>query len=52
MSRSVRTGITPAEALRTILEHTPVLGSETIGLQEALGRVLAVGAAGSQVLID
>ena len=36
----VRTGITPAEALDIILEHTPVLGSETLGVSEAPGRVL------------
>lgn len=36
----VRTGITPAEALGIILEHTPVLGSETLGVTEAPGRVL------------
>ncbi len=37
----VRTGITPAEALGIVLEHTPLLGSETIGVTQAPGRVLA-----------
>jgi len=37
----VRTGITPAEALETVLEHTPVLGSEVVPTPDALGRVLA-----------
>jgi molybdopterin molybdotransferase len=36
----VRTGITPAEALSIVLEHTPLLGSETVGVAEAPGRVL------------
>jgi molybdopterin molybdotransferase len=36
----VRTGLTPAEALRTILEATPVLGAETVAARDALGRVL------------
>jgi molybdopterin molybdotransferase len=37
----VRTGITPAEALRAILDETPVLGAETVAVREAQGRVLA-----------
>lgn len=37
----MRTGVTPSEALRTILEETPVLGAETVAAREALGRVLA-----------
>ena len=37
----MRTGITPAEALRAILDETPVLAAETVAAREALGRVLA-----------
>jgi molybdopterin molybdotransferase len=37
----VRTAIEAGEALRIILEATPVLGSETLATAEALGRVLA-----------
>lgn len=37
----MRIGITPAEALETVLEHTPVLGPETVAVPDALGRVLA-----------
>lgn len=37
----MRSGITPAEASRIILDHTPVLEPETVGVNEALGRVLA-----------
>jgi len=37
----VRTGITPAEALRIVLEHTPVLGAETLPVPDALGRISA-----------
>jgi len=37
----VRSGLTAAEALRLILEETPVLGLETVAAREALGRVLA-----------
>jgi len=37
----VRTGLNPAEALQTILDATPVLASERVGLHETLGRVLA-----------
>ncbi len=37
----MRTGITPAEALRVILDETPVLAAETVAAREALGRVLA-----------
>jgi molybdopterin molybdotransferase len=33
--------IPPEEALRIVLEHTPVLGTEEVELSEALGRVLA-----------
>lgn len=29
------------EALHTVLQHTPVLATETVPLQAALGRVLA-----------
>jgi molybdopterin molybdotransferase len=37
----VRTGLTPAEALRLILEEVPVLGPETLTSAQAQGRVLA-----------
>jgi molybdopterin molybdotransferase len=37
----MQTGLTPAEAQRTILEATPVLGSETLACADALGRVVA-----------
>jgi molybdopterin molybdotransferase len=37
----VRTGVTPAEALRVILAASPVLGAETVAARDALGRVLA-----------
>jgi molybdopterin molybdotransferase len=37
----VRTGLTPAEALRLILEATPILGAEIVAAREAQGRVLA-----------
>jgi molybdopterin molybdotransferase len=37
----VRTGLTPGEALASILEATPVLGPETVAARDALGRVLA-----------
>jgi molybdopterin molybdotransferase len=37
----VRTGLTAAQALRAILEVTPVLGAETVSARESLGRVLA-----------
>ena len=33
--------ISPEEALRIVLEHTPVLSAEKVGLRDALGRVLA-----------
>jgi molybdopterin molybdotransferase len=46
----VRTGITPAEALEIILGHTPVLGAETVGLTDALGRVLAEPVCASRTL--
>jgi len=36
----VRSDVTAAEALRIILERTPVLGAETVALPQALGRVL------------
>jgi molybdopterin molybdotransferase len=36
----VRSGITPAEALEIILDHTSPLAPETVGLRDALGRVL------------
>ena len=38
---AVQTGITPAEALRIVLEETPVLGSETVAVAQARGRILA-----------
>ena len=37
----VRTGLSPAEALQVVLDATPVLGSETLAAERALGRVLA-----------
>jgi molybdopterin molybdotransferase len=37
----MRTGLTPAEALRAILDATQVLPSERVSLREAQGRVLA-----------
>ena len=37
----MRSDVTAADALRIILEHTPVLGAETVAVPEALGRVLA-----------
>jgi len=36
-------GITPAEALRIVLDHTPRLGAETVAVADARGRVLADG---------
>ncbi len=36
----MRTGLTPAEALRAVLEAIPVLGAETLAARDALGRVL------------
>jgi molybdopterin molybdotransferase len=36
----VRSDVTAAEALQIILEHTRVLGGETVALPQALGRVL------------
>ena len=36
----MRTGLTPAEALRALLEVTPVMGAETLASRDALGRVL------------
>jgi molybdopterin molybdotransferase len=36
----MRTDLSPSEALALILESTPVLGSETVGVGGALGRVL------------
>jgi molybdopterin molybdotransferase len=38
---AVQTGLTAAEALRSILAATPVLGRETVAVRQALGRVLA-----------
>jgi molybdopterin molybdotransferase len=46
----VRTGIEPAEALRTILDETPVLGPETVAVREAQGRVLAAPVVSERVL--
>ena len=37
----MRTGITPAEALRIVLEHASVLGAETLPAPDVLGRVSA-----------
>jgi molybdopterin molybdotransferase len=37
----VKEGISPAEALRCVLEETRVLGAEVVGAREAQGRVLA-----------
>ncbi len=37
----MRTGLTVSEAQQAILAATPVLGAETVGTREALGRVLA-----------
>ena len=39
--RAVKEGITPAEALRCVLEATRALGSEVVASREAQGRVLA-----------
>jgi len=39
----VLNGITPAEALRIVLDHAPLLGAETIAVADARGRVLADG---------
>ena len=46
----MRTGLTPAEALRTILEATPVLGAETVAARDALGRVLVEPVASTRQL--
>ncbi|MEE9607299.1 MAG: gephyrin-like molybdotransferase Glp [Myxococcota bacterium] len=46
----MRTRLPPAEALRVVLETTPVLGSETVPLRAALGRVLAESVAASRDL--
>jgi len=46
----VRTGLTPAEALRLILEEVPVLPPETVAATAALGRVLAEPVASSRRL--
>jgi len=40
---AVRRGITPAEALQIVLEHTPLLGAETAAVADARGRVLTEG---------
>ncbi len=37
----MKTELTPAEALRIVLETAPTLGAETVAAREALGRVLA-----------
>ena len=37
----MRTGLSPAEALASVLEHTPVLASEVVESPAALGRVLS-----------
>ncbi len=37
----MKTQLTPAEALRTVLEAAPILGAETVAARDALGRVLA-----------
>ncbi len=36
-------GITPAEALQIVLDHTPRLGAETTAVADARGRVLVEG---------
>jgi molybdopterin molybdotransferase len=46
----MRSGITPSEALALVLEETPVLGAETVGLADALGRVLVEPVLSSRVL--
>jgi molybdopterin molybdotransferase len=46
----VRTGITPAEALSIVLEHAPLLGSETLAVTEAPGRVLVEPVAANRPL--
>lgn len=46
----MRTGIEPAEAQRTILDETPVLGPETVAVREAQGRVLAAPVVSERVL--
>jgi molybdopterin molybdotransferase len=47
---AVHTGLTAAEALRTVLDATPVLGRETIAVRDALGRVLAAPVASTRQL--
>ena len=37
----MRRDLTPGEALEAVLERTPVLGSETVSLPQAQGRILA-----------
>lgn len=39
----VQTGITPAEALRIVLDHAEALGSETVAVSDARSRVLVEG---------
>ncbi|MGI9590310.1 MAG: gephyrin-like molybdotransferase Glp, partial [Myxococcota bacterium] len=46
----MQTGITPAEALRTVLDETPVLRPETVSVREALGRVLAAPVVSERML--
>jgi len=46
----VRTGITPGEALRTILDETPVLAPETVAVREAQGRILAASVVSERTL--
>ena len=46
----MQTGITPAEALGTVLEETPVLAPETVSVREAQGRVLAAPVVSERML--
>jgi molybdopterin molybdotransferase len=46
----VRTGITPGQALELVLEHTPVLGAEMLGVAACAGRVLAEAVVASRAL--
>ncbi len=46
----MRSGISASEALAAVLEATPVLGSETLALSDALGRVLAEAVASDRTL--
>ena len=46
----MRTGLTPAEALASVLSHTPVLASERVECAAALGRVLVEPVASGRAL--